>query len=140
VTRHPHVDSVVSTVLYYLLAPLRVLYRAPTEDAFDLRDKVRNDIIINSKAGISVPFRPLSDLASAIRGALAFIISATADTVGTIMDRQKMMKWFEAVTEFKAYLDMSGVGDELQEAIYKPLSCADVCSTISRFSIIVKKS
>jgi hypothetical protein len=79
-------------------------------------------------------------LASAIRGALAFIISATADTVGTIMDRQKMMKWFEAVTEFKAYLDMSGVGDELQEAIYKPLSCADVCSTMSRFSMIVKKS
>lgn len=53
---------------------------------------------------------------------------------------KKIMKWFEAVTEFKAYLDMSGVGDELQEAIYKPLSCADVCSTISRFSMIVKKS
>jgi hypothetical protein len=89
VTRHPHVDSVFSTVLYYLLAPLRELYRAPTEDAFDLRDKARNDIIIDSKAGIGVPFRPPSDLASAIRGALAFIISATADTVGTIMDRQK---------------------------------------------------
>lgn len=121
-TRHPHVDSIFSTILYYLLVPLRVLYPAPTKDSFNLRDKAKNDIIINSKAGIRVvAFRPPSDLASAIRGALAFCISATADIVGTIMDRQKMMKWFEAVTEFKAYLDMSGVGEELQEAIYKPL-------------------
>lgn len=121
-TRHPKVDSFLSTFLYYLLAPLRLLYRAPPQDTFDLRRSAKNDIIINSKAGIHVPFRPPSDLVSAFRGALAFVISATADIIGTIMDRKKMMKWFEAVTEFKAFLDLSGVGDELEEAIYKPLT------------------
>jgi hypothetical protein len=33
-----------------------------------------------------------------------------------------MAKWFQTGTEFKEYMDVSGVGDsELEEAIYKPL-------------------
>lgn len=121
-TRHPKLDSIMAHIIWYLLAPLRLLYRAPPESMTrDLRLNAKNDIIINSKAGIRVPFRPPSDLVSAFRGAFAFVISATADLVGTFMNPVKMRKWFEAVTEFKAYLDLSGVGDELEEAIYKPL-------------------
>lgn len=120
-TRHPKLDHFMANLLYYLLAPLRFLYPPQEDDVVDLRLNAKNDIIINSKAGIRVAFRPPSDLVSAFRGALAFVISATADIVGTFMDRKKMIKWFEAVTEFKAYLDLSGVGDELEEAIYKPL-------------------
>jgi len=120
-TRHPRIDNIMSHIIYYLLAPLRLLYRAPPDDVIDLRLNAKNDIIINSKAGIRVAFRPPSDMASAFRGALAFVVSATADIIGTIMDRKKMTKWFECLTEFKAYLDLSGVGDELEEAIYKPL-------------------
>ena len=34
---------------------------------------------------------------------------------------EKNDKMVGTMTEFKAYLDLSGVGDELDEAIYKPL-------------------
>lgn len=120
----------MSRFIYYFLAPLRVIYRAPPESVVDLRKSAKNDIVINSKAGIRVAFRPPSDMASAFRGAVAFLISATADIVGTVMDRKKMTKWFECLTEFKAYLDLSGVGDELEEAIYKPLMCGRLLDNI----------
>jgi hypothetical protein len=100
--------------------PLRLAY--PPSLEIDLRRNAKNDILITGKAGIRrLPFTPPSDIASAFRVAVAFVVSVTADLVGTIMDRKKMTKWFEAITEFKAYLDMSGVGEELEEAIMKPL-------------------
>lgn len=113
------VDAVAAKILHGIMFPLRLVYQA--DETVDLRRNAKNTLIINGKAGIHLPFRPPSDTASAFRGAMAFFISVTADLVGTIMDRKKMMKWFEAMSEFKAYLDMSGVGEELDEAIMKPL-------------------
>ena len=117
--RNTRVDPVAAKILYGIMFPLRLIY--PTDETVDLRRGAKNDLIINAKAGIHLPFRPPSDTVSAFHGAMAFIISITADLVGTMMDRNKMMKWFEAMEEFKAYLDMSGMGDELDEAIMKPL-------------------
>jgi hypothetical protein len=116
-----HVDPVAAKILYGIMFPLRLAY--PPSCEIDLRRTARNDILITGKAGIHsiLPLQPPSDIASAFRGAVAFAVSVTADLVGTIMDRKKMTKWFQAITEFKAYLDMSGVGEELEEAIMKPL-------------------
>jgi hypothetical protein len=66
-------------------------------------------------------FKPPSDLISAFRGAFAFTESAIADVVKVCMDRKKMFKWSQTLTEFKGFLNVSGVGGELEEAIYKPL-------------------
>ena len=90
-TRHPRVDSVISRILYYLLYPLRVLYSTPPEDEVVLHVNAKNDILINSKVGIRVAVaqRPPSDVMSAFRGALAFVISVTADIIGTFMYRKK---------------------------------------------------
>ena len=97
----------------------------PTD--IDLRRNAGNDLIVTNK-GLRdrhrhrVKFaRPPSDLTSAIRGAIAFGLSATADLVSVMMDRSKMTQWWESFNEFNAFLDASGVGDELEEAISKPL-------------------
>jgi hypothetical protein len=114
------VDPVAAKILYGIMFPLRVMY--PPSLEIDLRRHAKNDILITGKAGIHrLPFQRPSDMASAFRAAVAFGISVTVDVIGTIMDRKKMMKWLEAITEFRAYLDVSGMGDELEEAIMKPL-------------------
>jgi hypothetical protein len=113
-------DPAVAKILYGTMFPLRLAY--PPSSEIDLRRHAKNDILITGKAGIRrLPFKPPSDIASAFRAAVAFGVSTSVDVIGTILDRNKMMKWLEAITEFKAYLDMSGVGDELDEAIMKPL-------------------
>lgn len=118
-----------------------------------MRQRARQDLIVNNKAGLRLPkFKPPSDFASAFRGAVAFTTSVVADIVSVVMDRKKMAKWFETLAEFKAYLDASGVGGELEESIMKPLwrgrlldnikmlndvqekMYADRCRTINTFS------
>jgi hypothetical protein len=111
-----------------IFGPMRYMYLLqphPKEEnprELDLRSAARNDLIVTNKANLHVPkFKPPSDLVSAVRGAIAFTLSVTADLVGAVLDHKKMKKWFEALTEFKAYLDVSGVGSELEEAMMKPL-------------------
>lgn len=123
----PRADKIIAQLISSLvLFPMRSIYSlvsdASDPENIDLRRSARNDIICNSKAGLHMPhFRPPSDFVSAIRGAIAFGCSVSADVIGAIIDRKKMKKWFEALTEFKAYLDISGVGDELEESMMKPL-------------------
>lgn len=60
-------------------------------------------------------------MTSAFRGAIAFTLSALADVASLILDSKKMTKWFQAIAEFKAYLDASGIGGEIDDAVYKPM-------------------
>lgn len=134
---------------------IRMIYRGPSCEAVanDMRQIARHDRMVNNKAGIKLPtYKPPSDVASAFRNAIAFLVSAMTDVISVCMDKKKMGKWFEALTEFKGYLDSSGVGSELEEAIYKPLvrgrlldnakilndiqeeMYADRCRTISTYS------
>jgi hypothetical protein len=119
----PGSDNVLSRVISFgIHYGLHFVYRPVPAEEIDMRRRASQDIRINNKAGIQLPtFKPPSDLASAFRGAIAFSVSAIADVVSVCLDRKKMQKWFEALTEFKAYLDVSGVASELEEAIYKPL-------------------
>lgn len=116
-------DTVLALIISCNMYVMRWIYRAPTDEQdIDLRQTARQDMLVNNKAGLRLPkFTPPSDFASAFRGAVAFISSAAADVVSVCMDRRKMAKWFETLAEFKAYLDASGVGGELEEAIMKPL-------------------
>jgi hypothetical protein len=118
----PGADTTLAVIIRCNLFVLRGIYRLPDEQSVDLRRTARQDIIVNNKAGLRLPkFKPPSDLASAFRGAVAFTTSVVADIVSVFMDRKKMGKWLEALTEFKGYLDASGVGGELDESIMKPL-------------------
>ena len=119
----PRADGVLAFIISCNMYCMRLIYRAPTDvQDIDLRQTARQDMLVNNKAGLRIPkFTPPSDFASAFRGAVAFGTSAAADIVSVCMDRTKMAKWFETLAEFKAYLDASGVGGELEEAILKPL-------------------
>jgi hypothetical protein len=44
-------------------------------------------------------------------------VSAIEDVVSICMGRKKITRWFEALTEYKAFRDASGLGCELEEAI-----------------------
>jgi hypothetical protein len=119
----PGSDTLLSSIISFgIHYGLHVIYRPVPQDEIDMRRRASEDILISNKAGIKLPtFKPPSDLASAFRGAIAFIESAIADVIKVCMDRKKMSKWLQTGTEFKAYMDVSGVGGELEEAIYKPL-------------------
>lgn len=119
----PHADAIIAQILKALILPLKYLYSflpgPDDEGQFDLRRNAKNDIL--RAPGRPAMVRPPSDLYSAFRSAIAFACSAAADVIGAIMDRQKMKKWLEAIYQFKAYLDATGVGDELEEAMLKPM-------------------
>lgn len=119
----PRIDTVMSLVVRGNVWLLSFFYRLPDESNVDLRRSAKNDLLVTGKANRRrVAFaRPPSDLASAVRGAIAFALSVTADLVSVVLDRSKMAAWWEALAEFQAFLDASGVGDELEEAISKPL-------------------
>jgi hypothetical protein len=113
------VSCMLSTSIYFM----KFLYRPiPVEAHMNLRQTAKQDFMINTKAAYHLPkYHPPSDIASAFRGAIAFTLSVSADLVSLLVDRTKMVKWMETLTEFKSYLDASGVSNELDESIMKPL-------------------
>jgi len=119
----------MATILKANVWCLSCVYRVPPV-VTDLRRRARNDLLVTNKEQAAalggrrgvIPFaRPPSDLVSFVRGAIAFGLSVTADLVSAVLDRSKMAQWWEALVEFNAFLVASGVGNELQEAITKPL-------------------
>lgn len=122
VVRYPFTASIFQGCISFQLYALRTVYRVPSSSKRDIRSRAANDFLVNSKAVVHLPaFRPPSDVASAFRGAIAFTLSALADIVSLILDSKKMTKWFQAIAEFKAYLDASGIGGEIDNAVYKPM-------------------
>jgi hypothetical protein len=118
-----YLDFFVSSVLSVGISMMRVIYRPiPIESHMNLRQTANQDFMINTKAAYHLPkYHPPSDLVSAFRGAIAFTLSVSADIISLLFDRSKMVKWMETLTEFKAFLDSSGVASEIDESIMKPL-------------------
>jgi len=64
---------------------------------------------------------PPTDFSSSLRGAFAFVCSASSDLIGALIHPHKMNKWLSSLRSFRAFLHASGVGAELEESIMKPL-------------------
>jgi hypothetical protein len=118
-----YVDYTISYILSTSIYVMKFFYRPIImEEHMNLRQTAKQDFIINTKASYQLPkYHPPSDIVSAFRGMIAFTLSVSADIVSLIVDRNKMMKWMETLTELKSYLDASGVSNELDESIIKPL-------------------
>jgi Lipase (class 3) len=118
-----YLDFGVSSILSIGIYMMKFIYRPiPIESHMNLRQTANQDFMINTKAAYHLPkYHPPSDLVSAFRGAIAFTLSVSADVISLLFDRSKMVKWMETLTEFKSYLDASGVTSEIDESIMKPL-------------------
>ncbi|CAJ1947885.1 unnamed protein product [Cylindrotheca closterium] len=68
-----------------------------------------------------VTVRPPSDFQSAFQGAISFVVSAIADVAGILTNPKKLTGWMQALSQFNTFLESTGVGAELEEAIQKPL-------------------
>jgi hypothetical protein len=128
VARYPYSAPLVRGWIGCQLYTLRTIYRIPAGGAgassrsrsLDIRSRAADDFLHGGVYQLPA-FQPPSDLKSAFRGFIAFSLSALADIVSMILDSKKMTKWFQAIAEFKAYLDVSGLGGDLDEAVYRPM-------------------
>jgi hypothetical protein len=100
------------------LATLRFFSKDP--DGEDLLVTAGKELL-HPVAPRPLHFQPPSDIQSALSGVAAFVLSVVADVIGAFMDPVKMKKWFSAMSAFRAYLQASGVGAELEESLIKPL-------------------
>jgi hypothetical protein len=118
-----YIDNLLSHVLSVSIFMMKFFYRPMIiEEHMNLRSMAKQDFMINTKAAYHIPkYHPPSDMVSAFRAAIAFVLSVSADVVSLMIDNSKMMKWMETLTELKSYLDASGVSNELNESIIKPL-------------------
>jgi hypothetical protein len=118
-----YIDHIVSHILSISIYSMKFFYLPiPVEEHMNLRDMAKQDFMINTKAAYHIPkYLPPSDMVSAFRGGIAFVLSVSADIVSLMIDNSKMRKWVETLTELKSYLDASGVSNELDESIIKPL-------------------
>lgn len=118
-----YLDYGISSLLSMGIYVMTIIYRPiPIESHMNLRKAANQDFMINTKAAYHLPkYHPPSDFVSAFRGAIAFTLSVLADILSLLFDHTKMVKWMETLTEFKAYLDASGVTGEIDESIMKPL-------------------
>jgi hypothetical protein len=140
VARYPFSAPFVRGWMGCQLYTLRIIYWIPTAASaaaaaaasatnnrtrsLDIRSRAADDLLFHNNYGgrYHLPaFQPPSDLKSAFRGFIAFSLSALADIVSLMLDSKKMTKWFQTIAEFKAYLDVSGVGGDIDEAVYKPM-------------------
>lgn len=134
VARYPFTAPLVRGWIGCQLYTMRTIYRIPSgkraatnrSGSLDIRSRAADDFLLqnNGHRGMyqHLPaFQPPSDLKSAFRGFVAFSLSALADIVSMILDSKKMTKWFQAIADFKAYLDVSGIGGDIDAAVYKPM-------------------
>lgn len=68
-----------------------------------------------------VAVRPPTDFQAAFQGAVSFVTSAIGDVAGLISNPKKFQGWVAALGQFNTFLQQSGVGGEMEEAIQKPL-------------------
>ena len=124
----PTIDKLAATTLQYtLFLPIKALYcHVPHKDPAitdrSLRGASRDAILhTGPNMGKMPKYQPPSDLRSAFQGGISFAVSAVGDIVGVMTNPKKMKKWVDALGQLKSYLDASGVGDELEEAMMKPM-------------------
>lgn len=121
----PIITGSLNCQLYFM----RLFFPATSEDR-SLRSRAVNDLRINCRPKRLPKFKPPDDISSAFRGAVAFTVSVLADIVSLTLDQRKMNKWWQALIDFKGYLDTSGIGAEWDQAISKPLSGGRLLSNL----------
>ncbi|KAL9179136.1 hypothetical protein ACHAXT_000178 [Thalassiosira profunda] len=104
-----------------IFVPLKTVYCRFPETASDgggdnARAAARGAVLYGAPT-----YKPPSDTKSSFIGAISFAVGAITDVIGLVFNPQKMKKWIDSMSQLKGYLDASGVGDELEEAITKPL-------------------
>eukprot|EP00956_Cyclotella_meneghiniana_P044581 scaffold324411_cov70-Cyclotella_meneghiniana.AAC.1 len=118
---HPKFDKVLSNLLSPALYVLILVYsHTPEKGDTSIRSK-SNDAVMQMRTPRMPKYSPPSDIRSAIQGGISFAISAVGDIIGVLTNPLKMKKWADAFQQMKAFLDATGVGDELEEGIMKPL-------------------
>jgi len=112
---------------FQLLLTGTLLENNPDEDN-DVRSHARTELLkegaiapLDKRSKKYIAYRPPSDIVSSMRGAVAFVTSTATDIVGAILNPQKLRKWMDTLTQFNSYLTATGIGEELDEAILKPL-------------------
>jgi hypothetical protein len=140
-TGSAYLDHILSHVLSVSIFIMKLFYRPiVVEEHMNLRSMAKQDFMINTKAAYHIPkYHPPSDMVSAFRGGIAFVLSVSADIVSLMIDNSKMMKWMETLTELKSYLDASGVSNELNESIVKPLYSGRLLDNLKILSDIQTK-
>jgi hypothetical protein len=117
----PTIDRLLSRLLVpFLFHPIRLIYRRLPEEDSSVRCQ-SNEAVLRMRSSRMPKYSPPSDLRSAIQGGIGFVISAAGDAIGVLTNPKKMKRWADAFRQMKAYLDATGVGDELEEGVMKPL-------------------
>ncbi|KAL7530505.1 hypothetical protein ACHAXR_003533 [Thalassiosira sp. AJA248-18] len=65
--------------------------------------------------------QPPSDSRSAFLSAISIVVGVLGDIVGVMFNPAKTKRGAAAMGQLKAYLDASGVGDELENAVWEPM-------------------
>jgi hypothetical protein len=146
VNNSPRMDQMMAAFLQYTyLFPLRIIHRIsssvlmspfgesqriPTTTPDLTRDMMMtssasssSSSTVSSSSKIQGPrfSRPIKDSTSTIRGAWAFLYSASSDVISAWLHPQKMLQWADALTQFRNYLQSSDMASILEEAILRPL-------------------
>jgi hypothetical protein len=124
----PNLDKLAAMALQYtLFLPIKAMYchiphKDPATSDRSLRGASRDAILRTGPNVGKVPkYQPPSDLRSAFQGGISFAVSAVGDIVGVMTNPRKMKKWVDALGQLKRFLHASGIGDELEEAMMKPM-------------------
>lgn len=115
------IDTVYAMTIDFCCVPiLRILYlqkaRAPLSDL----SSVTHQAIVGPSI---VAIRPPSNFQSAFQGGVSFVCSAIGDIAGILTNPKKYTGWMNSLTQFNTFLQSTGVQDEIEEAIQKPLLC-----------------
>ncbi|CAB9511778.1 Sn1-specific diacylglycerol lipase [Seminavis robusta] len=138
------IDKILTTILLdYLTIPvLRTLYvhHTPVMNKGGVfneqlaRNATRNVILQPTVVAIHPP----TDIQSAFQGVVSFICSAIGDIAGIVTNPRKLTGWMTALRQFNTFLEQTGVGAELEEAIQKPLLQGRLLDNVKILSDIQK--
>lgn len=110
----------VAKLFYVTLLPvIGVIYESKTEKTERGVNSAAKHAILHQPS--VVPIKPPSDSYSAFMAAVSFSCSAIQDVAGLVTNPKKYQGWVGALTQFNNFLQETGIGDEMYEAIQKPL-------------------
>lgn len=147
---HPAVDKAIAVFLKVaIFFPLRTVYcrkSFPSDIQTQLRAGSARDlsrsVILQPSSDVRsrMPrYHPPSDSRAAFLQSVSFAVGAVGDIVGVLLNPTKMKHWADAMGQMKAYLDASGVGDELEEAIIKPMLKGRLLDNLKILSAVQEK-
>jgi len=87
----------------------------------DMQSTAKNTLLHTTPTNVVIALTPPTDLQSAVQGSVGFVVSAIGDVLGALTNPAKLQGWTKAMAQFNGFLEASGVADELQESLLKPL-------------------